>query len=519
FSSSEVHNIGLANKVEVLFTGVNSGKARESYFGSLGYVYKNRYVLNGSLRRDASSVFGDNNRWGTFYGLGAAWTISEEEFMADGPFSILKLRASYGKTGNDNIPGNLTSSTVWKGQTSSNIVYSFGDDEDYSLGSTINSAPNANLKWEETVQFDIGLDMGLMDDRLSFELDYYHRNNDDLLIQTLLPESSGLGKPGRSPLQWVNAASMVNYGFEFTAGYRNDRSNDFKWDVSGNFSYNHNEVTKLGTAGDIPILSGEFESSAGPSTRTDIGHAIGSFYGYKVERVSRNEADVRALNAAAKIASGGKVKKYQTGLSDEGGDYIWKDLDGNGYIDENDKTYLGNSAPTFQYGATFNAEYKGFDFQVFLQGVAGVEIVNANRYWTEGISSPFNSTTEVLGRWTQKNNNIENNWNEGAKMHGGSSLNSLEFSDWYVESGDYLRIKNIAIGYTFDQGLFDGVFSKFRLYGTIQNLYTFTNYSGYDPEISTDASSIKDASTFAKGIDYFNRPNPTMYRIGIQLNF
>ncbi|MCK5788671.1 MAG: hypothetical protein KAH32_06720, partial [Chlamydiia bacterium] len=230
--------------------------------------------------------------------------------------------------------------------------------------------------------------------------------------------------------------------------------------------------------------------------------------------------DVKALNAAAKIASGGKVKTYQSGLSKDGGDYIWKDLDGNGYIDENDKNYLGNSAPTYQYGATFNAEYKGFDFQIFLQGVADVSLVNGNRYWTEGMSRPFNSTTEVLGRWTPRDNNAEGNYNEGATMHKGGSENNLVFSDWYVESGDYLRIKNIAIGYTFDQGLFDGVFSKFRLYGSVQNLYTFTNYSGYDPEISTDASFAgASANTFARGIDYFNRPNPTMYRFGVQLNF
>ena len=520
FTSSEVHNIGLANNIEVQSTSVNSGKARESYFGSLGYVYKNRYVLNGSLRMDASSVFGENNRWGTFYGIGSAWTISEEEFMENSIFSVLKLRASYGKTGNDNIPGNLTSSTVWKGRTSGNIVYPFADNENYSQGSTINSVPNPDLKWEETVQFDIGLDMGLMDDRLSFELDYYNRNNDDLLIQTLLPESTGLGFPAQSPSQWVNAASMINYGVEFTAGYSNDRSSDFKWNISANASYNHNEITKLGTVGDIPIISGQFQPAAGPSTRTDIGHSLGAFYGYKIDRITRNKTDVKALDAAAKIASGGKIKSYQNGLSKDGGDYIWQDIDGNGYIDENDQTYLGNSAPTYQFGATFNADYKGFDFQIFFQGVADVSIVNANRYWTEGMSRPFNSTTEVLGRWTEDNNNAENNFNEGATMHKGGTENNLVFSDWYVEDGDYVRIKNIALGYTFDQSLFYEAFTKFRIYGSIQNLYTLTKYSGYDPEISTNPNFAgASASTFARGIDNFNRPNPTTYRVGIQLNF
>ncbi len=511
FTSEAVQNISLANTKDVTGASVNSGKSRLSYFASAGYIFKNKYIFNATFRRDASSVFGETNQWGNFYGLGGAWTISQEDFMSDNStISYLKLRASYGKTGNDNIPGGLTDSTVWKG-FSNNIVYSFGDGIDFSTGSTINSVPNPNLKWEETTQFDVGVDIGLMENRLNFVLDYYKRNNDDLLIQTILPLTAGLGLPGQNGTQWINAASMVNTGFEFSATYKNDRSKDFRWDVSFNTTYNKNEVTDLGTIGDAPIAAGQFAPGVGNATLTDIGHPIGSFYGYKVGHVAVDQAEVDQLNQQALSASGGAVTEYSSALKP--GDFVFVDVDGNGWIDNEDRTFIGNPSPKWQYGATFNAEYKGFDFQLFLQGVAGVEVVNGSRYWLEGMSKPANHRTTTLGRWR----------NEGdvasLPRAGQNSGTNLAFSDWYVESGDYLRVKNITVGYTFSENLFNNVFNKARIYFAIQNALTFTNYSGYDPEISTKYPNDSEYQTFARGIDYFNRPNPTIYRLGVQLNF
>ena len=511
FTSDAVRNISLANTKNVTAAAVNSGKSRLSYFASAGYIFKNKYILNASFRRDASSVFGDSNQWGNFYGLGGAWTISNEDFMSDNSIiSYLKLRASFGKTGNDNIPGGLTDSTVWKGW-SNNIVYSFGDGTDLYTGSTINSVPNPNLKWEETTQFDVGVDIGFMDNRLNFVLDYYKRNNDDLLIQTVLPLTAGLGLPGQNGTQWINAASMVNTGFEFSATYRNNRANDFTWDISVNTTYNQNEVTDLGTIGDAPIAAGQFMDGVGNATLTDIGQPIGSFFGYKVGHVAVDQAEVDKLNQQALDASGGAVTEYSLGLKP--GDFVFIDIDGNGYVDNEDRTFIGNPSPKWQYGATFNAEYKGFDFQIFLQGVAGVEVVNGGRYWIEGMSKPANHTTATLNRWR----------NEGdvasLPRAGQNSGTNLAFSDWYVESGDYLRVKNITFGYTFSENLFNNVFNKARIYFAIQNALTFTNYSGYDPEISTIYPHDNTYQTFARGIDYFNRPNPTIYRLGVQLNF
>ena len=326
-----------------------------------------------------------------------------------------------------------------------------------------------------------------------------------------MPLTAGLGLPGQNGTQWINAASMVNNGFEFSATYKNERSKDFKWDVSFNTTYNKNEVTDLGTIGDAPIAAGQFMDGVGNATLTDIGHPIGSFYGYKVGHVAVDQAEVDQLNQQALSASGGAVTEYSSALKP--GDFVFVDVDGNGWVDNEDRTFIGNPSPKWQYGATFNAEYKGFDFQLFLQGVAGVEVVNGGRYWLEGMSKPANHITTTLGRWR----------NEGdvasLPRAGQNSGTNLAFSDWYVESGDYLRVKNITVGYTFSENLFNNVFNKARIYFAIQNALTFTNYSGYDPEISTKYPNDSEYQTFARGIDYFNRPNPTIYRLGVQLNF
>jgi TonB-dependent starch-binding outer membrane protein SusC len=511
YTSGVIHNVALANQTSVTGETVNSGKSRLSYFGRLGYTLNERYVVNASIRRDASSVFGQNNRWGTFYGVGLAWTITKENFMSSLPaISNLKLRTSYGKTGNDNILPFLTSASVWKGQ-SNNIVYSFGDDgSTFAYGSTVNGLANPDLKWEETTQFDLGLDLGLFNNKINLIVDYYNRSNKDLLIQTQLPASTGLGLPGQSPTQWVNAASMKNNGIEVAVSYGNN-SKVIKWDVSVNATYSTNEVTALGTLGNTPISKGEFEGGIGNSTRTDIGHPLGSFYGYKFDHVAVDQAEVDQLNARISEASGGAVTTYQTGLKP--GDRLWKDADGNGYIDDKDRTYIGNPSPKWQFGAIFNAAYKNLDFQFMLQGVAGVDIANGNQFELAGMSKPFNSTTDVLRRWRNPGDVTD------IPAAGQDPLSNLAFSDWYVENGSYLKVKNIVLGYTLPHTMFKSVIEKFRIYIAVQNAFTMTNYSGLDPEISTYAPTNNDTYVFVRGVDFFQNPNPRIYRVGVQLNF
>lgn len=510
YTSTAIQNIALANSTSVTNSRVNSNSARLSYFGRVGYTFMDKYILNATFRRDASSKFGANNRWGNFYGLGAAWDIKGEDFLKNvSSISNLKLRLSYGKTGNDNIPAFLTSSTIWKGDAN-NIVYSFGDGTEYSTGSIVNSVANPDLKWEETTQTDVGIDISFLKNRLNFVFDYYNRDNKDLLIETQLPLSTGLGNSGQSGTMWVNAASMKNNGFESSVSY-SDNSKAFKWDVSANLTYSINEVTALGTVGDLPISKGEFVGGIGNSTRTDIGHPLASYYGYVVDHVAKDQTEINALNASAMAATNGVVTEYKTGMLP--GDYIMKDTDGNGYVDDKDRTYLGNPAPKWMYGATFNGSYKSFDFQLLLQGVLGVDVVNGTRYWAEGMTKPFNQTTNVLDRWREPGDVAT------LPAAGQNSASNLAFSSWYIENGNYLRVKNLTIGYTLPSGIFDNVFSKIRLFVSAQNLLTITKYSGYDPEISSYTPSDNNITIFARGIDQYQHPNPSTYRIGLQLNF
>jgi TonB-linked SusC/RagA family outer membrane protein len=508
YTSSAIKNVALANSNSVTGGNVNSGKSRISYFGRLGYTFKDRYIFNATVRRDASSVFGANNRWGNFYGLGAAWDIKAEDLMKDvTTISNLKFRGSYGKTGNDNIPAFLTSSSIWKG-VGNNIVYSFGDGTPFSTGSIINSIANPDLKWEETTQTDLGIDIGFLKNRLNFVFDYYNRANKDLLIETQLPLTTGLGNPGQVGSMWVNAASMKNSGFESSVSYT-DNSKEFKWDVSANLTYSTNEVTALGTVGDLPISKGDV--GYGNATRTDIGHPLASYYGYVVDHVASTKAEVTALNEKTKTATQGKVTEYKTGMLP--GDYVFKDIDGNGYVDDKDRTFIGNPSPKWQYGGTFNASYKALDFQVVIQGIAGVDIVNGGRYWFEGMSKPFNQIATVLDRWRKEG--------DVAKLPaaGQNSGANLAFSSWYVENGNYLRVKNLTLGYTLPKNILNNTFSKVRVYVAVQNAFTLTKYSGYDPEVSSGSPYDNNNYIFSRGIDSNQRPNPTTYRFGVQLNF
>jgi hypothetical protein len=338
--------------------------------------------------------------------------------------------------------------------------------------------------------------------------DYYNRANKDLLIETQLPLTTGLGNPGQVGTMWVNAASMKNTGFESSVSY-SDNSKEFKWDVSANLTYSTNEVTALGTVGDLPISKGDV--GYGNATRTDIGHPLASYYGYVVDHVASTTAEVTALNESAKSKSAGKVTEYKTGMKP--GDYVFKDIDGNGYVNDKDRTFIGNPSPKWQYGATFNGSYKSFDFQAVIQGIADVDIVNGGRYWFEGMSKPFNQIATVLDRWRKEG--------DVAKLPaaGQNSAANLAFSSWYVENGNYLRVKNITLGYTLPKTICNNAFNKLRVYVAVQNALTLTKYSGYDPEVSSGSPYDNNNYIFSRGIDTNQRPNPTTYRFGVQLNF
>ena len=328
-----------------------------SYFARVNYTLLDKYILTASFRRDGSPNFPAGNKFGNFPGVGLGWKISDEEFMNSVTWlSQLKLRGSWGITGNSNIPQQFAS--VWKGQ-SNNIVYSLGGSENYVQGSTINSTYDPTLRWEQTVQTDVGLDIGLMEDRLNFSFGYYNRDNNDLLLNVPVRLSSGLGGPYDNVGSVLrNGASAVNKGFEFSAEFRG-QSGDFRYNISGNFSHNTNTVTSMGGINDLSITGGGINGSNN-ATRTEIGQAIGSFYGYRVDHVAVSQAEVDAYNTKAIEITGNPAALYQELLKP--GDILFKDLDGDGIVTEKDKTFLGSPIPKVQYGGNITLGWKNFDF-------------------------------------------------------------------------------------------------------------------------------------------------------------
>lgn len=511
FPNDEIHQIGAAKTISFGSGSANSGARFISYFGRVNYAYKDRYILTLTGRRDATSLFSEANRVGYFPSVGLGWRLSDEAFMEDIAWiSDLKLRGSWGKTGNSNIRGFSFQSNVWTGRANS-VVYPLGPSETLHNGATIAIPATPSLKWEATTTLDAGIDASLFNNRMSVSIGYYDRNNEDLLVEVPLALSTGYGGvSGANSSQLINAASAYNRGFEVSLGYQGSTAN-WRYSVDVNGSYNKNEVTSLGTQGAVPIIDGSFYSV--PSmTRTDVGYPIGSYYGFVYDHVAIDVGDVEKYNETARQVTGNPNAIYQSGLLP--GDRIFKDVSGDGVITEADKTYLGSPIPKWNYGLNIHLAYRQFDFMAALQGVADVQLINGTKYYLEGVALPFNAKTVVLNSWKQ-NGDVTDIARIG--QNPGTSAN-LRPSSWFVENAGFARIRNITLGYTFSS---DGmkywtgnVISSLRIYATAQNLFTFTNYSGYDPEVTGSGNFI-----FSRGIDTGQIPQPRTFMFGVQLGF
>ncbi|WP_425393694.1 SusC/RagA family TonB-linked outer membrane protein [Adhaeribacter aquaticus] len=515
--NDEIHQIGMTATPTLTSAQANSQPAFNSYFARINYTLKDKYIFSATARRDASSVFGPKNRVGYFPSVGVGYRLSEEEFMKGVPFlSDLKLRASWGRTGNANIPPYVYMPLVWKGnQNSNNVVYSLGPDEGLVQGSTLAVPYNPNLKWEETTTTDFGVDAAFLSNKLTFSLGYYNRNSKDLLVNVPLPTSAGYGgTQGTQSAILTNAASAYNRGVELQAAYNNNVG-ELTYGLSVNGAYNKNQVTSLGDIIKSPILSGGYQAVAS-WTRTEPGSPIGAFYGFVVDHVAIDQADVDKYNAMA-VSKGVPGGTYQASLRP--GDIIFKDLNGDGQVTNADQKYIGNPNPKWNYGANLNLGFKGFDLMASLQGVAGVDIVNALGYWTEGMTRPFNSTTEILRRW-KKPGDVTDVPRAGQNITG--SLN-LRPSTRFVQSGSFARLRNLTLGYTIPEArikpLTANTISSLRVYFTAQNLFTITKYKGYDPEISGSNTDTEGDFIFTRGIDIGQYPQPRTFMLGFQVGF
>lgn len=465
-----------------------------SYFGRLNYGLLNRYLLTVNFRADASYKFAPVNRWGYFPSISAAWKIKEEAFLKDVDLiSTLKLRASWGKAGNDQINEYAYVSNVYTGGYSGGenlIIYPFGIDNSLlstAYGATVNTLPSTNIRWEETTTRGLGIDVGFLDDKLGLTLDYYDKITNGILVPVPVPLSTGINNPTIK-----NAASVSNKGIDLQISYRGSTSIGFDYNASVVAGYNKNNVESLGEGQPIYANSNQ---EVGFINRTEAGKPIGYYFGYKTDGILFTKEEADAYNG-------------QYGTTSSAGDYKFLDVNGDGKITDADRSNLGNAMPAWTYGLNLYFSFKRFDLQIAGSGVYGCELVNYNRaYWLEGGVRPFNGSTTLLTRWKYDGDTE-------AKLPGVAKTDpnkNTRFSNRYVEDASFTRLKTITLGYTINNKLLGHIFQSLRIYATVENALLITKYTGYDPEVG--------GGTVGRGIDYQGIPMPKNYLFGIQLTF
>ena len=472
--------------------GGESHSALLSAFGRLGYSYKERYLASFNFRRDASSQFLPGKRAQSFYSGSVGWNLMQEGFMSNvSTFSQLKLRASIGQLGNSAI-GNYPYASL----IGNSGYYPFGGAS--TPGLSIVTKGNPNIRWETSTQTNVGVDLGLLKGALQLTVDYFIKNTSDVLL--FLPQPSSAGSGGNPA---VNAGQIRNKGLEMELSYRNTLGKDWSYGVTGNLATLSNEVVSLGSA--APIVGGRIDNNY-YATLTSVGHPIGSFYLLQTEGIFQNAQEVF-------------THAYQ-GPGVKPGDVKFKDISGpdgvpDGIIDGYDRTYAGSPIPTLTYGLTGNVRFKNLDLNVFFQGIYGNKIYNQVNTDIEGFYRPFNLTERAATNyWTG-----EGSTNVYPRLSWTGATNNKQPSDRFLESGSYLRLKNVQLGYTFGEKLLAPVrISSVRLYASVQNLLTFTKYTGLDPEQGTNSNSLGDGVR-ATGIDFGTYPSARTFTVGINAGF
>ncbi|WP_339654087.1 TonB-dependent receptor [Flavobacterium frigidarium] len=458
---------------------------RLSYFGRMQYDYKGKYLLSAMLRRDASTKFGPGNKVGYFPSFTAGWVISDEGFFGeDKKVNFMKLRASYGTLGNDQIPNNGYVSLL-----SGEATYVFNG----SLvnGTATGQIANPDLKWEEARKFDVGMDMKLFNNKVSLVADYFIDTRQDLLIPNI-PVSgiTGVYAPGASA-PTVNAGSVRNSGLEFSVDYKHDFSENLNMSVGYNVTFLKNEVLEVNNGTGF-IEGGSFGVGQPAPSRMQVGLPIGYFYGYKTDGVFQNQAEVDA-----------HPSQLALGANAAPGDIKFVDTNADGKIDASDRTDIGNPIPQATMGFNLQMNYKNLDFAVYTFASVGNDMVR--NY--ERTLSDANRLNYVLDRWTG-----EGTSNYVPRVTTGATANNV-FSDYFVEDASYLRIQNIQLGYTLNPKVSElAKITKLRFYAGVNNLYTFTKYKGFDPGAS-------NGNPIGGGIDYGFYPIPRTYLLGLNINF
>ncbi|RIV17612.1 SusC/RagA family TonB-linked outer membrane protein [Fibrisoma montanum] len=456
-----------------------------SYFARVNYAFRDRYLFNASIRRDGSSRFGQSRRYGTFPSASVGWRVTEEPFMKAIPvISELKLRASYGLSGNNafqNADGSTNNYPAIGVLGKDNYV--FGNA--LVNGLTASTISNSNLTWEKSRQTDIGLDLGILQNRIFLTVDYYNRITTDLLLSVQVPTLTGFSSAIR------NIGQVENKGMEFAVSTRN-LTGAFTWTTDLNLSFNRNKVLALGPTGD-PIRSG---TGVGETNITVIGEPLGSFYGYRQVGVFRDQAD---------------LDSYPHFADSRPGDVKFEDINNDGRINADDRTLIGNNQPNFVYGITNSVSFKGFDLSVVIQGVQGGQILNLSRRFFENLEGNANALTTVLDRWQspqQPGNGVT------PRANSRSTGNNNQVSTRWVESASYFRIRNITLGYNVPRTVLQRVkVQSLRVYAGVQNALTISDYLGYNPEVSGYEGPLTG------GVDYGSYPLARTITVGLNLGF
>jgi TonB-dependent starch-binding outer membrane protein SusC len=474
-------NLEQASDIENInrFTGRNAtfDSRLLSYFARAQYDYKGKYLLSAVIRRDGSTKFGSENRFGFFPSGSVGWVASDEDFLKDNGFiDLLKVRASYGILGNDRIPDYRYISLL-----NGEGTYIFDNQE--FIGTASGGIANPEIRWEKQKTLDIGLDMRFLNNKLDITADYFKKRTEDLLV---IPEVSGLLGTGGAPV--VNGGTVENTGLEFAIGFADNFNDNFKFSIRYNVTYIKNEVLFVDTNTGF-LTGGGFGISQPAPSRMEAGFPMGYFYGYQTDGIFQNQAEIDASPVGD--------------IAPEPGDIKYVDRNNDGIITDDDRGNIGNPIPDATMGLNISLDYKNFDFAAYAFASVGNEIV---RNYERG-QQLTNRTNSYLARWTG-----EGTSNSFPRVSNGATPNGL-FSDFYVEDGSFIRLQNVQLGYTFSEDAFqDSRINKLRLYVSASNLFTLTKYNGFDPTASSGAP-------LGGGIDQGFYPSAKTFLLGINLKF
>lgn len=476
---------------------LNSGNANgwslNSYFSKLHYNYDGKYIASATVRRDGTSRLA-NNKWDTFPAFSLGWRIDRENFFNFGDkFSSFLLRGGWGVTGNQQVPSYSTIKSYSSYSYNSNYDIN-GNQTSVETGLIQSRVPNADLKWETTTQSSLGVDLGFFDDKLNIVADVYHKKTKDILVYKSLPLTFG----GTNDGQWVNDGEMTNKGLELNLSYQNNIK-DFQYSINVNFTKYKNELTSLNSVNYLGIPSSSLHSvNFGQEiSRSAVGQPIGAFFGYKSNGIFKSQQ---------------QIDQYKLQPNAKPGDMIFEDINGDGVIDDNDRTFIGSPHPDFMIGLNIDLKYKGFDLSMFFNGSFGNDIYNLTKYNSHFFNqSAYNKSSEVLGAWTPNNSN-----SSIPRVSLDDPNNNIRPSSYYIEDGSYFKLNNLQLGYSFGEKINKDL--KFRVYLQATNVFTITNYSGLTPEVGLQSYS-KSNKNLDIGVDRGLYPPARTYSMGFTINY